>query len=85
MTAEVVVGAVRVGGGNPLALMAGPCVIEGESHLLGVGERLLDPGLAAREARAVAEFARQELTWERAALAMEAVYREALPSRKGAA
>ena len=29
-----------MGGGNPLALIAGPCVIEDESHLLGVGERL---------------------------------------------
>ncbi|MBI2116377.1 MAG: 3-deoxy-8-phosphooctulonate synthase, partial [candidate division NC10 bacterium] len=42
MTREVVVGSVRIGGGNPLALIAGPCVIEEESHLLRVGERLLD-------------------------------------------
>ncbi len=33
-------GSVRIGGGNPLALIAGPCVIEDESHLLHVGERL---------------------------------------------
>lgn len=33
---------MRIGGGNGLALVAGPCVIEGESHLLGVGERLLE-------------------------------------------
>jgi 2-dehydro-3-deoxyphosphooctonate aldolase (KDO 8-P synthase) len=37
---EVAVGPVRVGGKNPLALIAGPCVIEGEEHLLGVAERL---------------------------------------------
>ncbi len=33
-------GSVRIGGGNPLALIAGPCVIEDESQLLHVGERL---------------------------------------------
>ena len=38
--AAVAVGPVRVGGQGPLALIAGPCVIESESHLLGVGERL---------------------------------------------
>ncbi|HEY4719387.1 MAG TPA: 3-deoxy-8-phosphooctulonate synthase [Candidatus Methylomirabilis sp.] len=37
---EVAVGPVRVGGKNPLALIAGPCVIEEEEHLLGVAERL---------------------------------------------
>ncbi|MBI2457834.1 MAG: 3-deoxy-8-phosphooctulonate synthase [candidate division NC10 bacterium] len=42
VTREVVVGSVRIGGGNSLALIAGPCVIEEESHLLRVGERLLD-------------------------------------------
>jgi 2-dehydro-3-deoxyphosphooctonate aldolase (KDO 8-P synthase) len=42
LTSEVRVGSVRVGAGNPLALIAGPCVIEDESHLLHVGERLLD-------------------------------------------
>jgi 2-dehydro-3-deoxyphosphooctonate aldolase (KDO 8-P synthase) len=41
MVNEVRVGSVRIGGGNPLALIAGPCVIEDESHLLDVGERLL--------------------------------------------
>src|SRR5574337_54165 len=38
---EVRVGSVWIGGGNPLALIAGPCVIEDESHLLDLGERLL--------------------------------------------
>jgi len=40
VTREVQVGSVRIGGGNPLALIAGPCVIEDESHLLHAGERL---------------------------------------------
>ncbi len=33
-------GPVRVGANNPLALIAGPCVIEGEEHLLQVAEQL---------------------------------------------
>jgi 2-dehydro-3-deoxyphosphooctonate aldolase (KDO 8-P synthase) len=37
----VAIGWVRLGGGNPLVLVAGPCVIESESHLSEVGERLL--------------------------------------------
>ena len=37
---EVRVGSVRIGAGNPLVLIAGPCVIQDESHLLAVGERL---------------------------------------------
>lgn len=39
-TREVPVGPVRIGGQNSLALIAGPCVIEGEEHLLEVAERL---------------------------------------------
>ncbi len=31
---------IRVGGGNPLVLIAGPCVIEGEAFMLQVAERL---------------------------------------------
>jgi len=41
MVAEVRIGSVGIGGGNPLILIAGPCVIEDESHLLRVGEELL--------------------------------------------
>ncbi len=37
---EVLVGSVPIGGTTPLALIAGPCVIEGEEHLLGVAEEL---------------------------------------------
>lgn len=40
LTREVSVGSVRIGGGSPLVLIAGPCVIEGEGSLLGVAERL---------------------------------------------
>lgn len=40
LTREVLVGPVGVGGNNPLALIAGPCVIEGEEHLLQVAEQL---------------------------------------------
>ena len=39
-TREVSIGQVRIGGNNPLALIAGPCVIEGEEPLLMVAERL---------------------------------------------
>lgn len=40
LTREVLVGSVRIGGNNPLALIAGPCVIEGEERLLTVAEHL---------------------------------------------
>ncbi len=36
----VEIGSVKVGKGHPLALIAGPCVIEGEEHLLQVASRL---------------------------------------------
>jgi 2-dehydro-3-deoxyphosphooctonate aldolase (KDO 8-P synthase) len=39
-TREVSIGRVRIGGSNPLALIAGPCVIEGEEALLMVAEEL---------------------------------------------
>jgi len=38
---SVAVGPVRIGGG-PLTLIAGPCVIEGEAHALGLAGRLRD-------------------------------------------
>jgi 2-dehydro-3-deoxyphosphooctonate aldolase (KDO 8-P synthase) len=41
MRTEVVIGSVPIGPGHPLALIAGPCVIEGEEHLLALGRRLL--------------------------------------------
>ena len=41
MTREVSVGKVRIGGKNPLALIAGPCVIESERMALEAAERLI--------------------------------------------
>lgn len=38
--ATVTVGPVRIGRGQPLALIAGPCVIEGEEFTLRVAERI---------------------------------------------
>jgi 2-dehydro-3-deoxyphosphooctonate aldolase (KDO 8-P synthase) len=41
MTASVIIGdSLTVGGGAPLALIAGPCVIESEAHCLALGEKL---------------------------------------------
>jgi len=37
---EVKVGEIRIGKGNPLVLIAGPCVIEGEAILLEIAGRL---------------------------------------------
>ncbi len=40
MTREVSIGSARIGGGNPLALIAGPCVIEDEISTLRAAEAL---------------------------------------------
>jgi 2-dehydro-3-deoxyphosphooctonate aldolase (KDO 8-P synthase) len=37
---EISLGTLRLGGGNPLFLIAGPCVIESEAHARGVAERV---------------------------------------------
>jgi 2-dehydro-3-deoxyphosphooctonate aldolase (KDO 8-P synthase) len=39
-TREIALGALRLGGGNPLFLIAGPCVIESEAHARGMAERV---------------------------------------------
>jgi 2-dehydro-3-deoxyphosphooctonate aldolase (KDO 8-P synthase) len=39
-TAEVAIGPVRVGPGQPLTLIGGPCAIESEKHALQTAERL---------------------------------------------
>src|SRR6202140_3608963 len=39
-TREITLGSLRLGGGNPLFLIAGPCVIESESHARGMAERV---------------------------------------------
>lgn len=41
MTREIVIGNVKIGGGKPLALIAGPCVIESEEITLRHAERLM--------------------------------------------
>jgi 2-dehydro-3-deoxyphosphooctonate aldolase (KDO 8-P synthase) len=40
-TRVVPVGALRIGGGNPLALLAGPCAIQDETHALKTAEALV--------------------------------------------
>jgi len=40
VTREITVGSVRIGGGRPFALIAGPCVIESEAATLDAAERL---------------------------------------------
>jgi 2-dehydro-3-deoxyphosphooctonate aldolase (KDO 8-P synthase) len=39
-TREISLGSLRLGGGNPLFLIAGPCVIESEAHARGMAERV---------------------------------------------
>jgi len=47
MRRTVTIGGVKVGGGNPLVLIAGPCVIESRAACLQLARRLVD--LAQRE------------------------------------
>jgi len=39
-TREISLGAIRLGGGNPLFLIAGPCVIESEAHARKIAEQV---------------------------------------------
>jgi 2-dehydro-3-deoxyphosphooctonate aldolase (KDO 8-P synthase) len=39
-TREILLGSLRLGGGNPLFLIAGPCVIESEAHARMMAERV---------------------------------------------
>ena len=39
-TREIALGSLRLGGGNPLFLIAGPCVIESEVHAMRMAERI---------------------------------------------
>ena len=39
-TREIVLGSLRLGGGNPLFLIAGPCVIESETHALVMAQKI---------------------------------------------
>jgi len=40
ITREIGLGSMRLGGGHPLFLIAGPCVIESESHAIMMAERV---------------------------------------------
>ena len=40
LTREIAVGSLRLGGGNPLFLIAGPCVIESEAHTRLMAEKV---------------------------------------------
>jgi len=39
-TREIIVGSLRLGGTNPLFLIAGPCVIESETHACAMAEKI---------------------------------------------
>src|SRR5882672_1527167 len=39
-TREIQLGSLRLGGNNPLFLIAGPCVIESETHARSMAERV---------------------------------------------
>ncbi|HET8921761.1 MAG TPA: 3-deoxy-8-phosphooctulonate synthase [Candidatus Acidoferrum sp.] len=39
-TREISLGSLRIGGGNPLFLIAGPCVIESETHAMIMAEKV---------------------------------------------
>src|SRR5271154_3691396 len=39
---EIQIGNFRVGGNQPMVLIAGPCVIESEAHALAMAERIVE-------------------------------------------
>lgn len=41
MTREIPISSIKIGGGNPIVLIAGPCVIESESKLMDAAERVV--------------------------------------------
>ncbi len=41
MTKEIKIGGIKIGGGNPLVLIAGPCVIESEAKLMDAAEQIV--------------------------------------------
>src|SRR5512135_192680 len=41
MIKEIKIGGIKIGGGNPLVLIAGPCVIESESKLMDAAEQIV--------------------------------------------
>ena len=47
---EISIGNFRIGGNQPLFLIAGPCVIESEEHAMMMAERLAEITAAAQRA-----------------------------------
>ncbi len=47
-TREISLGSIRLGGGNPLFLIAGPCVIESETHARKIAEQVMRIAADAR-------------------------------------
>jgi len=47
-TKTIAIGRLRVGAGQPLVLIAGPCVIESEAHAMKMAERLAKIAAAAK-------------------------------------
>src|SRR5882724_7408991 len=45
---EITIGNVRMGGNQPMVLIAGPCVIESEAHALLMAERLMEAAARAK-------------------------------------
>jgi 2-dehydro-3-deoxyphosphooctonate aldolase (KDO 8-P synthase) len=41
-TREIAIGSLRIGGVQPLFLIAGPCVIESETHAMGLGAKIAE-------------------------------------------
>jgi len=48
MAREISIGGLRIGGNQPLVLIAGPCVIESEGHALMMAERVAEIAANAR-------------------------------------
>ena len=48
MAREISIGSVRIGGNQPLVLIAGPCVIESEGHAMMTAERLAEIAVNAK-------------------------------------
>ena len=46
-TRPVQIGNIKIGGGKPIALIAGPCVIESQTHALKTAEKIKRAASAA--------------------------------------
>ena len=59
MAREISIGSVRIGGNQPLVLIAGPCVIESEGHAVMMAERLAEIAANAKVPSCFQGFLRQ--------------------------